>query len=309
MVGALLASPVLATAAGFDAFLESVDATLWTTDPLGARADQNLSVLVGRPLALVRARVRLELDGPAIADCGWAATLEPPEPEFLRQEFAVRLGDQATRDDGLIGYFAAGDMAVFHTVAAPASDPGGAAAAGLRAIGAALPDGMADYLWRRCVVPGDAAAASAASADSTDSADEVVMVLDPRGSVHATTGILPTRSVALRPDRVSTALARLEVSFQVGAALAAIRPTTAPDGQVPAFAESVSFPRPAEDRGTWSWWQSAAGPAAWSGYGVESPGSDAALRPGANVLLDGVLQLIVDAGADGSPTPPTTTSR
>jgi hypothetical protein len=289
MVGALIGSPILTSATGFGAFLESIDSTLWTTDPLGNRADQNLSVLIGRPLALVRARVRLELEGPPIADSGWSATLAPPAPGFPQQRFAVRLGDQATRDDGLIGYFAAGDLSVFNTVAVPATDPAGAAAAGLRAIGATLPDGTTNYLWRPCVHFEDPGAA-----DRPDPADEIVMVLDPRGSVHATTGILPTRGLALRPDQVGAALARLEVSFLVGAALATIRPTETPAGQPPAFPESVAFPRPAEDQGTWSWWLPGSSPDAWTGYGAAAPGTDASLRPAANLLLDAVLQLVIN---------------
>ncbi|WP_194906413.1 hypothetical protein [Catenulispora rubra] len=293
MVAALIGSPILTSATGFDLFLESIDSTLWTTDPLGGRADQNLSVLIGRPLALARARVRLELDGEPITDCGWAATLNPPRPGFLSQDFAVRLGDQATRDDGLIGYFAAGDLTVFNTVATPSTDPAGAAAAGLRPIGGTLPDGTANYLWRRCLPPSDPAA-------GTDPHEEVVLLLDPRGSVHATTGILPTRAVALPPALVSAALTRLEVAFRAGAALASIRASEVPAGQVPAFAESVAFPRPAENQGTWSWWQPGAAPAAWTGYGVADPGTGAALRPTANLLLDGLLQLVVDTTGESS---------
>jgi len=293
MVGALIGSPILASGTGFEAFLESIDSTLWTTDPLGARADQNLSVLIGRPLALVRARVRLELDGAPITDCGWAATLNPPPPAFLQQRFAVRLGDLPTRDDGLIGYFAAGDLSVFNTVAAPVTDPDGAAAAGLRPIGGKLPDGTPNYLWRRCVHVTDA------TVDRPDPADEVVMLLDPRAGVHATTGILPTRTLALRPEAVSAALARLEVSFRVGAALTAIRATECPAGQSPAYAESVVVPRPAEDRGTWSWWQPEGGPGGWTGYGIAPARTGAALRPTPNLLLDGVLQLMVDAAGRG----------
>ncbi|MFJ6617669.1 hypothetical protein ACIQOW_08865 [Kitasatospora sp. NPDC091335] len=70
----LVRSRCLATEANLSAFLDVVDSTLWTTDPLGRRTDQTLSALIGRPLALVRARLRLTLDGPPLTDPGWAAT-------------------------------------------------------------------------------------------------------------------------------------------------------------------------------------------------------------------------------------------
>lgn len=276
VVAGLIGAPVLASQSGFDAFLEVIDSTLWTTDPLGSRADQQLSVLIGRPLALVRARIGIKLAGPPITDCGWAATLDPPVPAFAAQEFAVRLGDQATRDDGLIGYFAGGDMAAFDSVAAPS-----APAAGIRQIGAALPDGTVNWLRLRC-------------GSRPDTGTEVAMLLDPRGSVHATTGILPVRTVAVRPDLVSAALSRLEVSFGVGAALTAIAPAEAPAGQRAPFPEAVAFPPPAENQGTWSWWQSGTPAGTWSGYAVTDPGTDAVLRPVPSLLADGVLQLVID---------------
>jgi hypothetical protein len=52
----------------FANFLQTVDETLWAVDPLGGRSDQNLSVLVGRPLALVRSRLKLFTDGVPTAD-------------------------------------------------------------------------------------------------------------------------------------------------------------------------------------------------------------------------------------------------
>jgi hypothetical protein len=234
MVADVVQSPILSTEQGFTTFLSVIDATLWTTDPLGSRADQNLSVLIGRPLALVRANLRLTLDGSPYHDCGWAATLNPPTPGFLTQDFAVRLGDQATRDDGLIGYFPAGDASVFNSVAAPPVTGGP-----VRQIGTQLPDGTLNYVWLRPVQAGSAGT-------------EVTLVLDPRAVVHATTGILPAVTAKVRPDQVASALTHLEVTFQVAPVLTAIRPTPTQQGQAAPFPNSAALALPAERNGAWS---------------------------------------------------------
>ncbi len=288
MVAEMVQSPILSTEQGFTTFLSVIDATLWTTDPLGSRADQNLSVLIGRPLALVRANLGLALDGPPYHDCGWAATLNPPAPGFLTQDFAVRLGDQATRDDGLIGYFPAGNMSVFNSVAAPPVTGGP-----VRQIGTRLPDGTLNYVWLR---PTQQGTVQPGAGQPGAGGTEVTLVLDPRAVVHATTGILPVVTAAVRPDQVGAALAHLEVTFQAAPVLTAIRPTPTQQGQIAPFPNSAALPLPAERNGTWSWWQP--GPAGdWTGYGVSDPSTDAALSPIPNVLVDGVLQLEIDAGS------------
>jgi hypothetical protein len=116
---AMIDSPELQPEANFLGFLASIDETLWTTDPLGNRVDQNLSILLGRPLALLRIRLQFQLDGAPIGDTGWAATFKTEQPEFLSHSFSIRLGDQATREDGLIGYFEGSNYDVFNSVANP----------------------------------------------------------------------------------------------------------------------------------------------------------------------------------------------
>ena len=61
---ALTAGPVAEQQAPGDRFadvLEAIDEALWNVDPRGARKDQALSVLVGRPLAIVRAELTLRV--------------------------------------------------------------------------------------------------------------------------------------------------------------------------------------------------------------------------------------------------------
>jgi hypothetical protein len=172
---------ILATlkARGTDAlgeFLKAVDETLWSIDPLGGRSDTFLSVLIGRPLALVAASLSFELQTQAWRDSDWPQTFvdPPPEPKFLRYQFPVRLGDLGYRQDGLIGYFKRGEYGVFNNIHAPdmgPKDPSGY----LKQIG---PGNPANYVNIGFAAKGPGAPA------------RLILLMDPRASVHAQCGIL-----------------------------------------------------------------------------------------------------------------------
>ncbi|WP_157254607.1 hypothetical protein [Nonomuraea typhae] len=258
LVAGLITAPELATEANFTAFLDVIDSTLWTTEPLGQRADQNLSLLIGRPLALVPAQVRLSLQGPPLTDTRWAATLDPPAPAFTADRFTIRLGDQAARDDGLIGYFAADRYDRFHSVTAPG-------------------DGQ-DYITR--IGAPDAGQVQLAFGDSAPT--RLLLLLDPRTAVHATSGITPTAGVAVPPAHVDDALRRLQALFRFGPVL-----TTEHD-------QTLAFPRPGEKHGTWSWLRPAVGTA----YEL-TPAPPEAQFPGASARLeDGLLRLVTEPDSE-----------
>jgi hypothetical protein len=62
-IAGILNQPAATRGQAFANLLQAIDSTLWAVDPLGGRTDQSLSVLVGRPLGLVRARLKLTADG------------------------------------------------------------------------------------------------------------------------------------------------------------------------------------------------------------------------------------------------------
>ncbi|MDQ3982847.1 MAG: hypothetical protein M3271_09245, partial [Actinomycetota bacterium] len=258
-VADVFGAAAVADASAFAALLDVIDSTLWTTDPLGSRSDQDLSVLVGRPLALVHVRLRLSLDGPPIRATGWDATIDPPEPVLPSYGFSVRLGDQATRDDGLIGYFLGGparggtsedvDYSRFNSVVAPASK---ASQSYVVPIGSATAGGTANYFQLQF---------------SPSSYADLLLLVDPRAGVHVTTGILPVRRFQLPAAFVQPALETVEVAFRIGPALTSERPTPVQAGQTPPFSSSIAYPLPAEQNGTWSWWQTD-GAGAPTGFGL-----------------------------------------
>lgn len=230
---------------GFSDFLRVIDETLWSINPQGQRKDQNLSVLIGRPLAIVRARASLKLRGLPFYNQDWWNTFDIPQspppadqPAELQTVdggvcanlWPVRLGNNALRSDGLIGYYldnpAAPDKTfqVFNTVNLPA-------------------DTQADYLNK---IGGNNYLKLRFIDDTVTTPDpaqnqacDLTMLVDPRGSVHAFTGLLPVTQLAIPSGYVTPALKNMYYTFRAGPFL------TLPD--------AVRIPRPAEVKGNWNW--------------------------------------------------------
>jgi hypothetical protein len=224
---------LLAQADGGQSFLDLlsvIDQTLWTIDPLGGRADQSLSVLIGRPLALVRASLKLELRGNPVYDQGWATTgqqvqtvpypAKAGQPNFTDLPLTVHLGNLELRDDGLLGYFTNDNYRQFNSLRLPASS-----------------SPSAYFTQRDITLTPDLDGISPAS----ESVSLVTMLMDPRGSVHASTGILPIKHIALPGEYVEPALARMDVTFRTGPVLT--------------DTEALRMPLPSFSHGNWSWIQ------------------------------------------------------
>jgi hypothetical protein len=234
-----------------------IDATLIAIDP-GGPEDQSLAFLLGRPLALVRARLDLQLCGPPRADVSWQKVLSPDPPQLPGYQWNVRLGEARQVDDGLIGYVLGEDYAHLETVVDPV-DPGHGGY--LRAIG------NADRLKL--------------AFEGTNTAT-VTLLMDPRAAVHAITDILPSSSVYVPQQYTDSALAAMAVNFRAGPLLIA----TTGDG-------AATLPQPATATGTWSWTEPDG--AGWNQLPITPPdpaslpvGQDPEVRSGYLVLENAV---------------------
>ncbi|MEU3563676.1 hypothetical protein [Kitasatospora sp. NPDC006786] len=238
----------------FTALLSAVDETLHTVNPLGGWDDRTMSVLVGRPLALVRGRLRFELDGPPLYDSSWEAwqyvvglkQAPPPPPDFLGHRWNVRLGRADNLRDGLIGYFEDTDYGLLRAVTVPQQPT----TTYLSGIGTGFTLDIA----------------------GATPIKYVTMLIDPRAAVHAATDILPTVPWQLPAARVTPALARMEVSYRIGPLLACIEPT---DG-----GDRLIAPRPSTRHGTWTFAQPRRdGTAGWTELPVGPADSVARVPP------------------------------
>lgn len=213
------------------ALLRMIDATLWTNDPVGRAGNEHLSVIIGHPMALVRSELRLEVESDADARALYADA----RAELERTPLPVRLGEVLALDDGLMGYFINDDYTRFYPVhesLAPEALPSGpnqgflgsaTASADMTPVPVEHP-----YIDRDPVVrirPGQRVV--------------LTLLIDPRGAVHVTSGIVPRKKIELMREHIAPALDAMALTFRVGPVL--VDPDT------------IRMPLPAEIKGGWSW--------------------------------------------------------
>jgi hypothetical protein len=206
------------------ALLELIDGALERIRPAAARRD---AALFGQPLALVSAQVRLELFGKAWTDPHRKGPNQRPterrpdgtgDPALDALSVRVLLGCAHNVEDGLVGYYKAGDFERVKSddfkriVPAPT-------AKGLKA---------SDYF---------ADAERDAVRVGFGAPQRLTLLMDAWGSVQAATGLLPARSITLAHAELDKTLARMEASFRVG-------PVLLQEGR-------VALPTPVGERGGW----------------------------------------------------------
>jgi len=271
------------------AFLRLVDSTRWSVDPFAHAGDEHLSLLVGHPVAVLRARV-------------WLEVVDPVAPgEAAAHAVPVRLGSLAEWQDGLYGYYVDDDYRRLHL-------PDGAAARFARPLGPGQGflqriDRVADYYaqFSDDLTADDAQGTAALSHPLIDASGilwlvpgrvvRLTLLVEPHATIHATTGYLPRKSIGMRRRWVTPGLARLAPTFRFGPVL------VDPNG--------LRMPVARDLGGTWSW-QSRADVGRWTSEPITNATGEAALSPGRVRATEGWLRLVPDPPADGSVAPDTT---
>ncbi|MFL6246705.1 MAG: hypothetical protein ACJ74H_11810 [Thermoanaerobaculia bacterium] len=211
--------------AAFRALLTVIDERVGTIDHGTDSGDPDLAVLVGRPLALVRARAELQLFGLPAANTSWRSTQvgvtggraswdsnARQTANVTSTPIPIRLGTEELTSDGVIGYLDADDK-TFNSVRAPR-----------QATPYIRPIGNGNYINLKF---------------AGETSRSLTLLIDPRVKVHATTGILPTASLSIPAELVDPALKRMAFTFRTGPILSA--------------RDSIRIPRPAEQHGDWLW--------------------------------------------------------
>lgn len=170
--------------AAFGNLLDQMDSRLSSLDATGHGQNSNLALLIGRPFALARARIHLELYGVPARDQRRISATASASGGIESCRFPIKL-----EGGGLVGFFLEGDYRRFY----PAFD-----------MPSALPAGDdADALRRPPTL-------------SVAEPLEVTFLMDPSHAFFATTGILPKKSVRLPYDDIAEALEHKEVIFFTG---------------------------------------------------------------------------------------------
>lgn len=184
--------------AALNELLQLIDTAFWSINPSGGWSDAELPVLIGRPLALVRARLALGLrDGPVYRQ-DWPVTGQNETDGYGDVGFDVQLGAAELLDDGLVGFYLNDDYRRIRTTYEVTH--------------------TADYVTTE---PPTLRAADPAGVLLT-------LLMDPQSSVHAITGMLPALTVTLPASLSTPALNRMALTFRTGPVLGDPGPVAVP---------------------------------------------------------------------------------
>jgi hypothetical protein len=173
------------SAGALRALLELIDTAAWGTDPAGGWTDEELPVLTGAPLCLVRAELEYRLRGGPAQDQAWSATGSGGTEGFDAVPFPVQLGCTELLDDGLVGYFVNDDYRRINT-SYPARDH--------TYVGSARPTVSLDG----------------------SAAPVLTLLTSPLLAIHAISGLLPITRVEIPVRFTLPALERIEVTLRTG---------------------------------------------------------------------------------------------
>jgi hypothetical protein len=191
-----------------DAFLTVIENALENIDPEYAGGHEALALLMGRPIAVARASLNLEVQGYPAIDQDWNVFRQDMERAFRNEskdrkretedytkvEIPIRIGEYKQLNDGLVGYWIEEDGRYRENIfyapqTAPETD---------------LPATIAVHRDQQPL-------------NITQSINspphKLTLLLDPRGAVHATSGILPTKAIQIPADQFVDALRNIEVTF------------------------------------------------------------------------------------------------
>ena len=208
------------------ALLRTVDTTLWTVDPFGTTGTEHVAGLIGRPIAVVRMTLRLNVlddlgtgpDAELTLDAQARAQRQAAYDQLASKQIAVRLGELTRTDDGVLGYFTDDDYSRFTPVSPEvlaAARAGGRQAGQLSLLGT---DSAADPTAQPVTHPfvDDSEQPLAVRPGQLV---RLTVLMVPGGAAHATCGVLPRTKVMLARDWTADALQRLSPSFRTGPVL------------------------------------------------------------------------------------------
>lgn len=244
------------------AMLVVVERALEQIDPESAAEHESLALLMGRPLALVRATIGLEVLGLPAVNQDWIVFRQDLRREtrdtdaFTAVRFPLRLGDEDRLNDGLVGYWVeSGDSYADLAMYAPQT-----------------PDEPVEHPR---IVTGrmDQRPELLLTVDMPPLT--VTMLLDPRAEVNVVSGILPSKTIRVPPEHYVDALRAIEVSF-----------LTAP---IITSAQGVELTLRAEPGLAWSWMERENG--IWKRTTDIEPVKDEATLATRHMLREGWLLL------------------
>lgn len=205
-----VAQKIMASAEFMKDFMQATQNAEHNIAPQNAQLHSLKSQLVGKPIAVVRAAVGLQLKGLPAIDQSWPALLQDLDNcsqesgwgyqqrynrNWTSVQFPCRLGEHMQLNDGLIGYWAESSEGLLsNTFMAPQTT----------AVDNTDNTDITEYTVGQFQ-----------DQPLTLNADPLMMtmLMDPHGLIHATTGILPTKALSIPEKHYLPALQKLKVWF------------------------------------------------------------------------------------------------
>ena len=172
------------------ALLRAIDSTYWHMDPFAKGGINHPTFYMGRPVAMVRAVIRLQLEGGE----------NNMSEELKNYNFQVKLGSIEKEIDGLLGYFVNDDYSRFNAVYPLDSNRN-----------PEIPStGSLDHDY----LVFDPTLDVKAEQDIY-----LTLLVNPQASFHITSGILPQKEITLIREHWEDAVSRIAPTFKIGPVL------------------------------------------------------------------------------------------
>ncbi|WP_334020690.1 hypothetical protein [Alteromonas sp. S015] len=245
----------------------------------GDYTKSNLSILIGEPLAVVRASVTLELSGDPLCDQAYDNTDKQVTNGYTEVSFPVRVGDMGLPESGVTGFYFNDDYANINAVYG--YNPN---IATLRRAASRGPDAFNEvatqnsedftledelqYVKLNKLVPVTATESTQYLGTNTPPPERspgmLTVLMEPFAQLPIIMGYLPIQIRQLQPGVINTALANLQYITRAGPML--VNPN------------NVSMPLPADIKGTWDYvWRDSV--TTWTDSKVANKDSKASLAP------------------------------
>jgi len=226
LAAGLVAADAASRAAGragsespLSALLRAIDTTLWTVDTFALLGSEHVAGLVGRPIAVVRCQLRLELrpeDDLDLSDPARAAERAAAEQALAAVAFPVRIGELTRSDDGVLGYFVDDDYSRYRLVDKAIAE---------LALEAGRSRGQLGLLGQSPTLPpADPITHPYIIGDNDDDTlllhlgqtVTLTLLMNPAGKAYLTSGIVPRETLQLARDWVAPGLAALAPTLRTG---------------------------------------------------------------------------------------------
>ncbi len=205
-----------------DAFLSAMEDALNQIAPADVNSQNAKILLVGRPIAICRVKIGLQIKGYPALDQSWQVTMKDakkaenlPDKDLLSikdryssnwngVKIPLRLGEHHQLNDGLVGYWKNKDGQPNGSFFAPQTQND--AHELITSFSEGYASSLKDNLRNPFIHP--------IQADGEE--HSFTVLLDPKGVLHATTGVLPTEMISIPTHFYQSALERMHLWFKTG---------------------------------------------------------------------------------------------